>query len=88
MQIPNYLLTAYLGYFEEEYRGEYEEYVKAEVEAVEAYKSWSANKARALIHTHSPEERLHIYLTWEGIIGYTSQIFNIAQGFEVRGAQL
>lgn len=32
------------------------------------------------IATHTPKERLDVYLTWNGIIGWTSRIFEIATG--------
>lgn len=89
MNIPHYLIEAYLGRFEEEYQAlhpEYEEYVKREGRngevAVEAFDLWLEHKAHAHILGHSPLQRLEVYLEWEGIIGFTSRIWAITQGFE------
>lgn len=32
------------------------------------------------IQSHTPKERLEVYLEWNGIIGYTGRIFEIATG--------
>ena len=31
-----------------------------------------------LIKAHSPKERLAVYLTWNGILGFTDEIYSIA----------
>lgn len=36
----------------------------------------------SLIYAHTPKERLAVYLTWNGILGYTETIWAITQGYK------
>lgn len=58
------LLAAYLGFYEDELLH------AADKEA----------EARALIKSHTPKQRLAVYLEWNGIHGYTESIWGIASG--------
>lgn len=58
------LLEAYLGFYEQELTNVLDK----------------PKAAEALIRTHSPKERLAVYLEWNGIVGFTSRIWAISQG--------
>jgi hypothetical protein len=62
----NALREAYLGFYENEL-----EHLSPEARTGEV---------RKLIAAHKPKERLAVYLMWNGIYGYTDQIFAIATG--------
>ncbi|HEX9429604.1 MAG TPA: hypothetical protein VF944_04435 [Candidatus Bathyarchaeia archaeon] len=72
MAIHNDLVEAYKGFYEDEIArdepvgGEFYNLVDEWVEAK--------------IRSHTPKERLEVYLEWNGIIGYTGRIWSIAQG--------
>lgn len=72
-QISNDLIEAYKGYYEREYEFEWDENIP---ELDEPYTEWCKNK----IQGDSPKERLEVYLEWNGILGYTNRIWEIAQG--------
>lgn len=68
-QISNDLIEAYKGYYEDEIR-------QSSYPTLGDYLQAIATK----IQQHSPKERLEIYLEWNGILGYTSRIWEITQG--------
>lgn len=84
------LIEAYLGRYEEEYMRGYRDYVQreaelqtatgAEVLAVQNYDAWVSHVVEQEIEDDTPMERLAEYLEWNGIIGYLSPIFAIANG--------
>ncbi len=56
------LIEAYQGYYEDA------------IESVEDKRAWAVRKILA----DSPKERLHVYLEWNGILGYTESIYKVA----------
>lgn len=67
-KFSNDLMAAYGGTYERE------DYPEAWTD--EQYRQAIADK----IKSHTPKERLAVYLNWNGIIGYTGRIWEIAQG--------
>lgn len=59
--IPRYLTEAYVGHFEREL----------------AHCSDRESRANQLALAHTKEQRLAVYLTWNGIIGFTPAIVQI-----------
>lgn len=47
---------------------------------VEAWESWFLRWIEHKIVTDDPKTRLQIYLEWNGILGYTDSIYDIAMG--------
>lgn len=50
---------------------------------IEAYKGFYdmvLDEAIEQISKDTPKEHLHVYLTWNGILGWDEQIFNVANG--------
>ena len=74
------LVEAYVGYYEDEWEAElYEEVGGANV-SDEDHKSWMLSRATKEIINHTPKRRLEIYLEWNGIIGYSGRIYELATG--------
>lgn len=71
----------------EAYRGVYEQEL-VDAHRVTFYNSpetqdfnqWAEGKIPAMIQAATPRERLDTFLQWNGILGFTSAIFNIANG--------
>ena len=68
------LVEAYKGYYEDEYDATQQHADGASSLESAAFDGWIANK----IENDSPRDRLHVYLQWNGIIGYTDEIYQIA----------
>jgi hypothetical protein len=68
------MIEAFKGYFEEnwETRRDYEK--SGEL----AFDGWYDGYIQTLIALASNKERLRVYLEWNGILGYTESIFDIA----------
>lgn len=79
-KIGNDLLKAYVGYHEDEWTKDLHEAVGGVNVDDEAVKSWMETKAIQTIINHTPKQRLEIYLEWNGIIGYSSRIYEVAIG--------
>lgn len=84
-QIRNDLIEAYKGYYEDGPEGRevqrlYEIYAKENDPNWQPFVTWFDNWVRIKILTDSPKERLERYLEWNGIIGYSSTVFDIATG--------
>lgn len=85
-KISNDLIEAYIGFYEDNYevQNEYKQFVNVEGKggelAAQDFDSWLAEWIARKIKSHSPKERLEVYLTWNGIIGYTNRIWSITQG--------
>lgn len=82
-RICNDLIEAYKGYNSDEWEREhYEEFAGAPSrnEEVPDLDAWMKEKAIKVITAHTPEQRLAIYLEWNGILGYTKRVFDIATG--------
>lgn len=73
-KICNDLIEAYKGYYEDEIIRDYNQQQPIEMAGWESH--WVANK----IQSHSPKERLEVYLEWNGILGWTNRIWEISQG--------
>jgi hypothetical protein len=81
--VCNDLIEAYVGYNEDEWEREhYEEFGAATSrgEKVPELSAWMKDKAVTCIIAHTPEQRLNIYLEWNGIFGYSKRIYDIATG--------
>jgi len=65
--IPNYLIEAYKGYYENNF-----EHGIGGVPDL----TWVREK----IANDLPKEHLRVYLEWNGILGWTEQIYNVANG--------
>lgn len=80
----NDLIQAYIGILEDnrELKTEYDKMIARDQElgaiAVEGWESWLRTKCIALINEATRRERLETYLEWNGIIGFTTAIFEIA----------
>ncbi len=78
------MIEAFKGYFEEnwETRRDYEAYVEKESKSGElvllSFDGWYDGYIQTLIALASNKERLRVYLEWNGILGYTESIFDIA----------
>jgi len=82
-KISNDLVEAYKGVFEDDWQAKeaYKEYVKqAGGLAVPNFEYWLGDYVVGLIQESTPKRRLEVYLEWNGIIGYTGRIFEIATG--------
>lgn len=92
MHIPHYLLEAYVGYFEED-REMFQRYEahkdqrKALGLAALTYDDWRIEYCRAIILEHTPRQRLNIYLEWNGILGFASQIWTICESGRLGSSQ-
>ena len=73
--ISNDLIEAYKGYYEDEIEHDRKTH-SAPCSPGEYPTYW----AKCKIQSHTPKERLEVYLTWNGIIGYTNRIYEIATG--------
>lgn len=71
-KISNDLMEAYRGYYEDEMAAD----LTSPMEEPEHEIAW----CKAKIMSDSPKERLQVYLHWNGIIGYTYRIYEIATG--------
>jgi len=71
--ISNDLIEAYKGYYEDD---EGRRFWSNGIFQETLYLEWVVLK----IKSHSSKERLNVYLEWNGIIGYTSRIWEITQG--------
>lgn len=69
-KIHNDLIEAYIGLYEDEFIGD------AALSTRESQVAWASDKIRR----DPPKERLAVYLQWNGIIGYTGRIYDIATG--------
>lgn len=65
-RIANDLIEAYEGYYEDE--------------CTPTGELPNAEAVLNRILSHSPKERLEVYLEWNGILGYTDRIWEISQG--------
>lgn len=79
------LLDAYLGLFASGYMIQYNEWVQARHDiydhvALDSFEVWVAPRLRERIELDDPKIRLHNYLRWNGINGYTSTLYAIATG--------
>lgn len=72
IKISNDLIEAYEGYYEDEMAAD----LTSPMEEPEDARNWAINK----IISHTPKERLEIYLEWNGIIGYADRTYQIATG--------
>ena len=76
-RICNDLVEAYKGFYEDEYDRLQIHHDGASTSTEHhAYHGWIVNK----ISSHTPKERLEVYLEWNGILGYTNRIWEISQG--------
>lgn len=78
MKISNDLVEAYKGRYEDES-------VRPWTRAESGYTLMGPDEAidkwvREKIASHTPRERLEVYLEWNGILGYTDRIYEIATG--------
>lgn len=86
MGIHGGLLEAYIGTHEDDWghKEEYRNWVASEGRngevAVEAYEGWLHTKMIERIRAESAEEHLRVYCEWNGILGYSRTLFDIATG--------
>lgn len=79
IKIGNHLIEAYKGHYEddrEQFRL-FKEYTKVEVATEDQYNEWLTT---IKIIQDTPKERLRVYCEWEGILGYSSTLYDIATG--------
>lgn len=81
------LIEAYVGRREDELRRAYDEFVQREASlsdgetlAVPSFDSWAEEAAEDMILRDDHRTRLETYLLWNGIGGYTTAIYEIANG--------
>jgi len=82
------LLAAYEGVLEDEIAYGYKSYVDAEeaaakgqyAVAVQSLEQWGRDYATRAILADSPRKHLEVYLQWNGILGYSSIIWELAHG--------
>lgn len=67
MSIGNDLIEAYMGYYENEWHADTPEDVRRE------------GVIKTIIDS-TPKQRLEVYLEWNGILGYTNRIYELATG--------
>lgn len=79
MAIHNDLVEAYLGYHEDDLVAEYAHLKQGESD-MQAYDQWVLATIEKRVRNDSPRDRLATYLEWNGILGYTGRIFEIATG--------
>lgn len=78
--VGNDLIEAYQGYYEDELMVEFcEEYGGPDAPESEKVE-WVRNEVIRRILCDTPKRRLEIYLEWNGIIGYSSRIYELAIG--------
>lgn len=75
LTIHNGLFEAYRNYYEEELKIEYDR-----TEYTEAPDKFINRRVRQIILEHTPKQRLEVYLEWEGIMGWTETVYNLAIG--------
>ena len=86
-KIRNDLIEAYKGYYEDdrEATSAYIEYVKDATNKnfmaeVKSLNEWLTEWVQQKILTDQPAERLERYCEWNGILGYSTTLFDIATG--------
>lgn len=83
-QIGRDLMEAYIGLYSEDWLrdavGEASHQYNLDGEVTEPIKKWQDIRARLAISAATPKERLAAYLEWNGIVGYTDRIFELANG--------
>ena len=78
------LREAYEGYYEEDafVRAEYDSYVREEIDggqlAVPSFEWWLESWCYRKCLSDTPLRRLAIYCEWNGILGYSSTLYDIA----------
>lgn len=72
-KVPHYLIEAYEGYYEDEMGKD----LTVPMEEPEHSREWVLAK----IYGDTPREQLRVYLEWNGILGWQSQIERILDGF-------
>lgn len=80
-KIRNDLIEAYKGYYEDdrETAQAYEkEFTGQNIR--QDFDQWLTERVKIQIIVDTPKERLAIYLEWNGILGYSDSIFDIAMG--------
>ena len=76
-KIRNDLIEAYKGFYEDELN------IYGHAKSQESGMSAETHidlKVQIMIKSHTPKERLEVYLMWNGILGYTNTIWEISQG--------
>lgn len=79
-KIGNDLIEAYTGFYEDHYMDEYRGEFPGRNPSGDEYNEWAINRATQQIINNTPEQRLKIYLEWNGIIGYSNRIYKLATG--------
>lgn len=69
MSIGNDLIEAYKGYYEDEW-----------ALLISQEESFVLERIRETILHDTPKKRLEVYLEWNGILGYTNRIYELATG--------
>lgn len=74
------LIEAYKGYYEDDWLVEFYEEVAGTNVSEEEQETWMTSRAIQEIVNNLPLARLRIYLEWNGIIGHTGRIYELAIG--------
>lgn len=80
VNVGNDLVEAYVGYHEDEWLEELHDEVAGANVSDKEWETWSRNRATQEILDHTPQRRLEIYLEWNGILGYSGRIYELATG--------
>lgn len=82
LKIGNDLIEAYKGYYEQEIDQDFPYHLapRSRLEGGQYSEQFQKEWAIKKIRSHSPKERLEVYLEWNGILGYTSRIYELATG--------
>lgn len=81
MAIYGGLIEAYKGFYEDEMRADFDEhFIEHGLGAAKREQVFNLEWAEKKIRSHTPKERLAIYLEWNGILGWTDIIWDISQG--------
>lgn len=84
VRIHGGLLAAYEGVLEDEIAYGYKSYCSAEIAAgattLQDVSQWGKDYATRAILADSPRKHLEVYLQWNGILGYSGTIWDLAHG--------
>lgn len=86
MAIHDGLRQAYEGYYEDdseprrEYDAAFAEWRSRGDEAVETYDGWLRTWCEARIRSETPKQHLEIYCHWNGLIGWSGVLYDLAHG--------
>ncbi len=79
MAIWNDMIQAYKGHYEDEILKDFNEhFIEHGLGKAKDERLFGTEWVKTKVESHSNKERLEIYCSWNGIIGYSNRLFEIA----------